>query len=153
MRSKSEHILLAANVNPRTGLATDYLNLFNEAIMLFELALDMPDMAEDLADWKTRGYVEHFEQSGFELKDVVIAAYHQASAEVREDFDAAVHEALTAFDSSIHILLSSNIAEARPDLEARLATMKGLVAELDAHIHGRAQAMAVDRQDEVDALF
>jgi hypothetical protein len=26
--------LRAANINPRTGLATDYLNHFNEAIML-----------------------------------------------------------------------------------------------------------------------
>ena len=41
----SEQDLLAANVNPATGLATDYLNLFNEAIMLFEMGLDMPDMA------------------------------------------------------------------------------------------------------------
>jgi len=31
--------LLAANINPRTGLATDYLNHFNEAIMLLEMIL------------------------------------------------------------------------------------------------------------------
>jgi hypothetical protein len=27
-------VLKAANINPKTGLATDYLNHFNEAIML-----------------------------------------------------------------------------------------------------------------------
>ena len=30
--------LRAANINPRTGLATDYLNHFNEAIMLLQYA-------------------------------------------------------------------------------------------------------------------
>ena len=34
--------LRAANINPRTGLATDYLNHFNEAIMLLEMIPDMP---------------------------------------------------------------------------------------------------------------
>ena len=51
MSPYSEQDLLAANVNPATGLATDYLNLFNEAIMLFEMGLDMPDMAEELTEW------------------------------------------------------------------------------------------------------
>ncbi len=155
MNLYSDQELLAANVNPKTGLATDYLNLFNEAIMLFELALDMPDMAEELTDWQKRGYVEHFEQSGFEMKDVVIAAYHYAPASVRMRFDPAVTRALSAFDSSIDILLSSNLgdADARADLEARLHDMKARVAELDAHIHGHAHTVDVDRQDEVDALF
>ena len=39
--------LRAANINPRTGLATDYLNHFNEAIMLLEMITDMPECAED----------------------------------------------------------------------------------------------------------
>ncbi|MDP3655070.1 MAG: hypothetical protein Q8R67_25705, partial [Rhodoferax sp.] len=34
-------LLRAANINPRTGLATDYLNHFNEAIMLLEMVPDM----------------------------------------------------------------------------------------------------------------
>ncbi|MDI7774379.1 hypothetical protein [Asticcacaulis sp. EMRT-3] len=148
----SEAQIIAANVNPATGLATDYLNLFNEAIMLFEMGLDMPDMAEELADWHRRGYIEHFEYSGFELKDVVIAAYLYAPHEIRSAFDDTVERALGVFDSSINILLSSNIedAAARADLDARLDEMKAMVVEMDSHIHGRAEA---DRQSEVDALF
>lgn len=155
MQDYSDDELLAANVNPRTGLATDYLNLFNEAIMLFEMGLDMPDMAEELADWHPRGYVEHFEQSGFEMKDVVIAAYHYAPATVRMRFDPAVARAMAVFDSSIEILLSSNLGDddARADLDERLRDMKALVVELDSHIHGRGGATASGVQDEVDALF
>ena len=43
--------LRAANINPRTGLATDYLNHFNEAIMLLEMIPDMPECAEDFLLW------------------------------------------------------------------------------------------------------
>jgi hypothetical protein len=39
--------LAAANINPQSGLATDYLNHFNEAIMLLEMIPDMPDCVED----------------------------------------------------------------------------------------------------------
>ncbi len=154
----SEQNLLAANVNPATGLATDYLNLFNEAIMLFEMGLDMPDMAEELADWKKRGYVEHFEQSGFEMKDVVISAYHHAPADVRHDFDDVCERALTLFNSSIDILMSSNLedAAALADLNDRLRDMKALVVEMDSHIHGRTLGRTLAQkslQSEVDALF
>src|SRR5262249_13363385 len=43
--------LRAANINPRTGLATDYLNHFNEAVMLLEMVPDMPECAEDFLHW------------------------------------------------------------------------------------------------------
>ncbi|CAL4867779.1 hypothetical protein MMA231_02046 [Asticcacaulis sp. MM231] len=150
----SEQEVLAANVNPSTGLATDYLNLFNEAIMLFEMGLDMPDMAEELADWKKHSYVEHFEKSGFEMKDIVISAYHHAPAELRCDFDDVCERALSVFDSSIDILMSSNLEDdaARVDLTERLRDMKALVIEMDSHIHGRAD-MTKSLQSEVDALF
>src|ERR1700741_487675 len=51
--------LRAANINPRTGLATDYLNHFNEAIMLLEMIPDMPDCAEDFLSWGPLSYSEH----------------------------------------------------------------------------------------------
>ncbi|ESQ89541.1 hypothetical protein ABAC460_11740 [Asticcacaulis sp. AC460] len=151
----SEQELLAANVNPATGLATDYLNLFNEAIMLFEMGLDMPDMAEELADWHKRDYVHHFENSGFEMKDVVIWAYRHAPADIRCAFDECCEKALVSFDSSINILLSSNLDDeaARADLAERLRDMKGLVVEMDSHIHGRAERIETNLQNEVDALF
>jgi hypothetical protein len=151
----SEKDLIAANVNPMTGLATDYLNLFNEAIMLFEMGLDMPDMAEELADWKPHSYVEHFEKSGFELKDVVIGAYEGTHIERRLAFDECCHRALSQFDSHIDILLSSNLSDkdALSDLSVRLSEMKLLVLEMDSHIHGRADVIEVSAQSEVDALF
>ena len=53
-------MLRAANINPRTGLATDYLNMFNEAVMLLEMIPDMPECAEDFLGWQPLSYAEHF---------------------------------------------------------------------------------------------
>jgi len=51
MRGRGFAQLRAANINPRTGLATDYLNHFNEAIMLLEMVPAMPECAEDFLTW------------------------------------------------------------------------------------------------------
>ena len=60
--------LKAANINPQTGLATDYLNHFNEAIMLLELIPDMPECAEDFLAWSPLSYAEHFTASNFKVQ-------------------------------------------------------------------------------------
>src|SRR5262245_66317214 len=67
--------LRAANINPRTGLATDYLNHFNEAIMLLEMIPDMPECAEDFLLWCTLSYDEHFTASSLQESELAIEAY------------------------------------------------------------------------------
>ena len=80
--------LRAANINPRTGLATDYLNHFNEAIMLLEMIPDIPECAEDFLAWTPLSYAEHFTASNFKARDLAIDAYESADANVRTEFDA-----------------------------------------------------------------
>jgi hypothetical protein len=48
--------LIEANINPATGRATDYLNHFNEAIMMLELIPAMPECAADLMGWRAMSY-------------------------------------------------------------------------------------------------
>jgi hypothetical protein len=79
--------LVAANINPRTGLATDYLNHFNEAIMLLEMIPDMPECAEDFLNWRPLSYSEHFSASNFSARDLAIQAYEATDAEIRAEFD------------------------------------------------------------------
>src|ERR1700758_1558509 len=79
--------LKAANINPRTGLATDYLNHFNEAIMLLEMIPDMPDCATDFLEWRPLSYSEHFTASNFKGRDLAIEAYESADPELRAEFD------------------------------------------------------------------
>src|SRR3954449_4513391 len=79
--------LRAANINPRTGLATDYLNHFNEAIMLLEMIPDMPECAEDFLLWYPLSYREHFMASHFKARDLAIEAYESADEHIRVEFD------------------------------------------------------------------
>src|SRR6187401_1474712 len=79
--------LRAANINPRTGLATDYLNHFNEAIMLLEMIPAMPECTDDFLLWEPLSYPEHFLQSGFKGRDLAIAAYEAADPNLRARFD------------------------------------------------------------------
>src|SRR6476659_6605104 len=79
--------LRAANINPRTGLATDYLNHFNEAIMLLEMIPDIPECSEDFLQWTPLSYAEHFTASNFKARDLAISAYEAADPDIRAEFD------------------------------------------------------------------
>src|SRR6201982_3555780 len=78
--------LRVANINPRTGLATDYLNHFNEAIMLLEMVPDMPECSEDFLAWYPLSYAEHFTLSNFRARDLAIEAYELADERIRAEF-------------------------------------------------------------------
>src|SRR3954462_9782958 len=96
--------LKAANINPRTGLATDYLNHFNEAIMLLEMIPDMPECAEDFLSWHPLSYREHFMASNFKARDLAIEAYDSADAVIRTEFDniaSAMTSILTAVGNAM----------------------------------------------------
>lgn len=88
--SFSPDALVAANINPSSFLATDYLNHFNEVVMLMEMVPDMPDMIEEVMAWEPRGYTDHFEQSVFAGKALAIEAYAAAPAAAKVAFEDVV---------------------------------------------------------------
>src|SRR5450756_1335729 len=100
----------AASINPRTGLATDYLNHFNEAIMLLEMIPDMPECAEDFLGWRPLTYREHFMASHFKARELAIKAYDSADATLRAEFDN-----ITSAMTSILTAVSAAMREAQQD--------------------------------------
>ena len=68
------------NINEQTLLATDYLNHFNEIVMTMEMVPDMPKFLEEAKAWQPKTYQDHFRDSGFTDKDLVIEAYRHAPA-------------------------------------------------------------------------
>src|SRR5689334_15242728 len=109
--------LRAANINPRTGLATDYLNHFNEAIMLLEMIPDMPECAEDFLSWHPLTYAEHFTASNFRARDLAIEAYESADPTTRAEFDN-----ITNTMTSILTAVSAAMGKVRQDkTRAKLA--------------------------------
>ena len=137
--------LRAANINPRTGLATDYLNHFNEAIMLLEMIPDIPECAEDFLSWHPLSYAEHFTASHFKARDLAIEAYDAADPGIRGDFDN-----LTSAMTSILTAVGAAMREARQDktraILAEQATgwVKPLVALAGGIINGRGGEPDVD---------
>jgi hypothetical protein len=133
--------LRAANINPRTGLATDYLNHFNEAIMLLEMIPDMPECAEDFLGWHPLTYSEHFHASNFKARDLAISAYNSADPGIRAEFDN-----ITSAMTSILTAVSTAMREARQDktratlAEQATGWVKPLVALAGGMINGGAEA-------------
>ena len=133
--------LRAANINPRTGLATDYLNHFNEAVMLLEMIPDMPECAEDFLVWQPLSYAEHFTASNFKARDLAIEAYNAADARIRAEFDN-----ITGAMTSILTAVSSAMRDARQDkTRARLAEqatswVKPLVMQAGGIINAAGEA-------------
>ena len=132
--------LKAANINPRTGLATDYLNHFNEAVMLLEMVPDMPECAEDFLTWTPLSYAEHFWASNFKARDLAIEAYEAADPKVRTDFDN-----LTASMTSILTAVGAAMREAQQEktrstlAEQAASWVKPLVALAGGVINGSSE--------------
>ena len=78
------------NINEKSLLATDYLNHFNEIVMVLGLIPDMPDCLEEAKEWRPKSYPDHFRDSGFSDKELAITAYDHAPADYREMFDGTV---------------------------------------------------------------
>ena len=137
--------LRAANINPRTGLATDYLNHFNEAIMLLEMIPDMPECAEDFLGWQPLSYAEHFMASNFKGRDLAIEAYDSADAGIRTEFDN-----ITSAMTSILTAVGAAMRQAQQDktratlAEQATGWVKPLVALAGGIINGRGNEADVD---------
>ena len=137
--------LRAANINPRTGLATDYLNHFNEAIMLLEMIPDMPECAEDFLGWNPLSYREHFTASNFKARDLAIEAYNSAEPNIRAEFDN-----ITSSMTSILTAVGAAMREVSQDktratlAEQATGWVKPLVTLAGGIINGRGGEADVD---------
>lgn len=142
------------NINPDTLLATDYLNHFNEIIMLLELVPDAPECFEDVKAWQPRGYAEHFRESGLSDGPLAAACYDVADPRYRAPFDGtvaalnrrverAVAEIEAALESGLSVALGEIVTAACADLQQK-------IGEASAIIHGAGAALG---QDAIDKLF
>ena len=104
---------VGTNVNATTLLATDYLNHFNEALMLAEMLADMPDLADEFGAWEPKLYKDHFLDSGIADKQLAIDAYDHCPTEYRAPFDSTVAKVNRQL-----VLLQKSLLSDRVALEA-----------------------------------
>lgn len=146
-------LLEGTNIGRTTFLATDFLNNFNEFVMLIELLPSSPDLFDDVQSWRPLGYIEHFKESGFPNRDLAIAGWYRASPERRQ--------ALEAFTKAIAGLIAHAVPEiadlvACNDLAALTRVCDTLRNEL-IDIHDGVNALIQGRETidggEVDRLL
>ncbi len=142
------------NVNDRTLLATDYLNHFNEIIMLMELVPDAPECLEDCRAWEPKSYVQHFQDSNIADRDLAIAAYPYSPPEFRNTFDYLITEmnrlVSTALPAIEAATANGDAERGRHIVEMAVAGLRAMVDRASAAIHGDVHAMD---QGEIDRLM
>jgi hypothetical protein len=141
------------NINPVTGLSTDYLNHFSEALMALEMAAEIPECLDDLTAWQPRTYTEHFAASRFTNRDAVIGFYQAAPQALRRKADRLA-------DAILGLLVEARAAATGGGDLAMLGrratlTIRPLIAGLAAVINGTAEnpAERLSSQDAIDAMF
>jgi hypothetical protein len=85
LRQRAEAI-----VNPASGLANDYLNLFNEIVMMIEQLPTMPELIDDILQWRPVTYQAYFSRSVLPGRTSALEAYRDLDAAFRRDFEAVV---------------------------------------------------------------
>ncbi len=150
----SAEALAAANVHPESGLATDYLNHFNEVVMLLEMIGDMPEMAEEILDWQPCAYEDHFTRTGYAGAETVVAAYAAAPQALKAHFQTIIAALDDALEDAQEKLRAEDMAGA---VMLAATDISPLLAAARAAVHGRIEGDGVDEsaadQAEVDALF
>jgi hypothetical protein len=148
------HLVKGKNINQETLLATDYLNHFNEIVMLIDMVPSMLECIEDAKAWAPKSYEEHFQDSVFADKDLAILAYQNAPAQYREPFDDTVAamnnlvaEGLTAIEASIATGEAGRIELAASEVSRQLQSR---IDRCSAIINGHTEKLD---QSAVDELF
>jgi hypothetical protein len=131
------------NINPFTGLSTDYLNHFSEALMALEMVRDMPECIDDLRTWRPKTYAEHFAGSRLSHRGEIVRMYEAAPRPLREALDALADvlnaRLAAARDAAVHRRPAGHAA----------AALRPLIAQLAALINGSMERS----QAAIDAMF
>jgi hypothetical protein len=148
--------LTDARINPATGLATDYLNRFNEAVMLLDMLSSCPKFRDDFLAWKPMSYREHFRLSPSKTRDLAIAEYDKADPNVRNTLDTLAVTMTIVLEAT---RAAMDDVDRRPETVAALAGnavgwLKPLIARAGAIINGESDGeIAPTPQEVVDRLM
>jgi hypothetical protein len=146
--------LAEANINPVTGFATDYLNHFNEAVMLLEMLPDCPECIGDFLAWRPMSYREHFMASHFKGRDLAIAAYNDADPVLRECLDTMATTMTAVLETTRESMHPDMPPQAAAALAGQAAAwVKPLLARAGALINGEGDGETTDAQAMVDRLM
>jgi len=156
-------LVRGTNINDTSLLATDYLNHFNEVVMLLELVPDMPEMLEEVEQWKPATYIEHFAASGFSDKELAIWAYENAPRKYITAFEDLVATANEQIISTTELLKKLNgtvpVEAFQEQTMTKVREIKSTLEQISAVINGtvprsdQAQIDDIMDQGAIDNMF
>lgn len=131
-------------------LSTDYLNRYNEALMLLEMAATDPSLAADLSAWRPVGYIDHFLFSQLRCSTGAIAAYRSLPANSRAAFEqlcAGMDRLVKTVVEALHRL--ADPADAVYVIDIAVDSLKSLLARATAFINtgGDLTSVAFDESE------
>jgi hypothetical protein len=142
--------------SPNSGLASDYLNHFNEVLLAIEnLPLLLPEMVDELITWKPVGYHAYFEQSNLPGRAEALAIYDSLDDDFRREFEAMIRLLDTIIVESISILLSYRSADGTIEAEnianicAKLASVLRMVIEKMVDLVNYGYASPLEQPQEM----
>jgi len=147
--------LTDAHINPATGLATDYLNRFNEAVMLLDMLSSCPELRPDFLAWEPMSYREHFRTSHFKTRELAIAAYDSADPNVRDTLDTLAVTMTIVLEATRAAMDTDRQPETLTALaENAISWLKPLIARAGAIINGEPiETRGPTPQEVVDKLM
>ncbi len=126
-------------VNPRSGIANDYLNQYNEVLLLVEnLPVLLPEMVEDLLAWKSRTYEDYFKTSPLASGHLAIEIYCALDAAFREEFEARIARINDLADKAIIIIGNQRHGQD----EMRAEDIEGFCEEIAAKLRTEIEQAA-----------
>lgn len=145
------------NVNPVTGLSSDYLNHFNEAVMLLDMLAELPECAADLAAWRPLTYREHFAASRLRHRALTLALYDMADPATVRRLEAVCATMNAAIVAVCRMLRTDLPFQAKAVVARQVAgALKPLIRRASTIIHGgegAAEPGCESAQAAVDALL
>lgn len=145
-------LVAKTNINDDIFLATDYLNHFNEIVMLLEMIPDMLDILDDARAWQPKSYAQHFADSRLSDSARTIEAYENAPVEFREPFDDTIDRMNKVVIKNIENIEAAVHSTRPEELTATAATATRLLQRLidvaAAIIHGDTPKMDQSKIDE-----
>jgi hypothetical protein len=81
----------ASLINPKSGIANDFINHFADVFLLIEnFPLLLPEMVDDMLLWRAKSYREYFSNSNLPGKDAALKSYEELEPEFRRDFEVMI---------------------------------------------------------------
>lgn len=140
------NLIKDTNINDVTLLSTDYLNHYNELVMILEMVPEMPDMMKEVLEWVPKSYQEHFRDSIFQYKDLAVWAYENAPEQYRVPLDDCIARCDAEILDGLPVLSRLIEAEASEALHLAaanlIAALRRYIDMMSALING---AMAAER--------